>query len=1444
MRAVLGAPRHRRRDLTRGKRPSDFPGRRDGLPETRGTAVQAGLFIEFRHQERTGGDNYYLRWNGPDSGGAWQIVPATAFTGLTETFYDVQAPSSTITDYVVRVRVGVPSMPEANCKQYPNGTYKPVGLLQRHGEAGRMYFGLLTGSYDDNTDGGILRKRIGPITDEINPTTGQIIVPAGGGIIDTINKFRIIGFRYSDYAYQTNCGWITTRALDSFDPPDASHQGHCRMWGNPVGEMMYEGLRYFAGKMTPTTSFTDATASSDDASLGLPTPTWDDPYTTFDYCAKPFMLVLSDIFPTYDSDSLPGSYFNPSFTGDLSGLDVEDLANEILTEEGEEGYHYVGQLGTAYDGSCYPKDIQDGTSDDGLGDVRGLCPEEPTKRGSYYAASVAYYGRTHDISAATGTQNVLTYIVGLASALPRITIPIGDQTVTLIPFAKSCGGCMGPYTNFQPTNTITDFFVQEITPTYGKFRINYEDVEQGADHDMDAIVVYEYTVTGSTLTITLTSTYASGSIVQHCGYIISGTTKDGTYLEVRDYDTGAGSDPDYFLDTPPGVWAGESGDPWDDNTALPLTTTRTFTAGTTTAATLLESPLWYAAKWGGFNDLNDNDKPDLESEWDEDADGTPDTYFYVVNPLKLEQQLNRTFTDILSRGVSHVAPVVSVDEANRTQSGDKLYMAFFRPMPDSHWQGNLKKYGLSYLTRTDCGRTEPEWTVVDKNDSIAGQCDGAFKPASTSYWSTEADGGYVDRGGVGALLKAAMPGTDPIAVPATGPYYDFRNIYTYKGAGDGSMVRFTDANITNSDLSVSSDTVRYNIINFMYGYTYDSDTGGVPVAKREWIMGDIIHSEPRIIDYFNADGSLKARYIAVGANDGMLHVFTDQDCTIGATSYPAGSEIFAFVPRDLLPRLQEFGTPDVHTFMVDGSSNLFRAQTQTGGYYDKTLVFGERRGGRSYWALDVTNPDPSNWKVRWHIEGGTTGTTGFEELGYTWSKPYFARIRTDASTVEDVVIFAGGYDYPLEDGFPEGFDDANENGIWDYTDANGNGAYDVGEASETHAVTIGGTEFYDKYNPGNDTMGRGIFVLKVSDGSVMFKATYGDADGDEDESEDVTTGLDQKYCKMKYCFPADISAIPFSDTDLVIYLSDIYGQVWKVVYDYYGDTSHTYTDPNSEKWSVTRVFTANPGSDLASGDADAFDAGTQSLVSSDRGRKAFYSPDISYFGTEWTTYPVLYFGTGDRAHPRLRMISNRFYAVADRAATDGQVLDETDLLNLTCDELDDDADADGDGDVDDDDAIIQENLKGILRDQSPCRGFYRIMDKQGDCTDDSTDHTGEQVLSQPTLFFKTVYFTSYQAVYDDPCNPVGNAFIYAIDYSWGTSAIDFNDTNDTDRNLSDTFQVVSGSSIPSGVRVITREGHAAGLLSAGGAIAGAGKNLATNIPGPPGGVSQMLWETE
>ena len=86
--------------------------------------------------------------------------------------------------------------------------------------------------------------------------------------------------------------------------------------------------------------------------------------------------------------------------------------------------------------------------------------------------------------------------------------------------------------------------------------------------------------------MTVTSEYAAGSLIQHLGYVISGTDRDGIYFEVRDTDTAAGNDPDYFLDTPdaftgtpPAPDAGA--DSWKDGKELPLIHTRTFSPGAT-----------------------------------------------------------------------------------------------------------------------------------------------------------------------------------------------------------------------------------------------------------------------------------------------------------------------------------------------------------------------------------------------------------------------------------------------------------------------------------------------------------------------------------------------------------------------------------------------------------------------------------------------------------------------------------------------------------------------------------------------------------------------------------------------------------------------------------------------------------------------------------------------
>lgn len=1050
--------------------------------------------------------------------------------------------TATLNDYDVRVKVCDPSIGvEPNSKLYPSGAYKPIGILQRHGESDRMYFGLLTGSYTKNTSGGVLRKNIRSIRDEINTSTGEFLYKDStlvNGIIKTIDKFRIVDFDYGSQSYNSNCGWITTRSLN---------EGECRMWGNPVAEMMYESLRYFAGTKSPTAEFTYGNdAGFDDNELDLPKPGWLDPYSDsedvnkngvldvgedtngngfldgFDYCAKPFMLVLSDINPTYDSDQLPGSAFG-SVASTLAGLDVEVLGNTISTQEGNIGTHFIGQAAT-YDGACTPKTIP------GFGTIRGLCPEEPTKGGSYYSASVAYHGNEEDLNAASQSQNVSTYCVGLASPLPRIEIPVGASKITLVPFAKSVGG--GSYGisaasgDFQPTNTIVDFFVEEILPTSGKFRINYEDVEQGADHDMDAIVEYEYQVVdaddapvtdpdlGKKVVVKLNSTYAAGGIIQHMGYIISGTTKDGTYLEVRDEDTDAGSDPDYFLDTPPGIDPGGS---WNDGAALPLTSTRIFSPGADTAATLLKSPLWYAAKWGGFEDYNNNKIPDLENEWDKDLDGDPDTYFYVQNPLRLEEQLNKSFADILRRTASGTAASV----ISQTRSGEgAVYQAVFYPEfkgplgNTTNWVGELHSllvdsYGnmredtngnatlesdidrvivfdgtTIYKFHDDDGNNiiddsqSPEFTgtITDvkylwSSSSWLNEMSDA-EAASQRIYNTATRNRYVftfvdvdqdmvaDEGEQVDFKCESLPSATDLTDTAT--IYPYINIFS----------TFTnEPSITYNGASITMDTLRTSgadfndllinqtsrVINYSRGIDQTSFTSTTTPSYvlpefrsrqvdydddgdlETWRLGDIVYSTPTIVgrptenyhllyrdlSYATfADHFKNRRHVVyTGANDGMFHAFNAgfydsankgfKTQLNGETEYDLGSELWAYVPYNLLPHLSWLTETDyAHVYYCDLKPKIFDAKilpddshytdTDNEPNWGTLLVAGMRLGGgeivadmdksdgsavnaakdrtmsSAYFILDITDPE-SEPKVLAEIR--------MEGLGYTTCYP-------------------------------------------------------------------------------------------------------------------------------------------------------------------------------------------------------------------------------------------------------------------------------------------------------------------------------------------------------------------------------------------------------------------------------------------------------------------------
>ena len=135
---------------------------------------------------------------------------------------------------------------------------------------------------------------------------------------------------------------------------------------------------------------------------------------------------------------------------------------------------------------------------------------------------------------------------------------------------------------------------------------------------------------------------------------------------------------------------------------------------------MLTNPLWYAAKWGGFKDYNDNDLPDQQNEWDEDNDGTPDTYFYVTNPLRLEEQLEKAFTKIIQR----VASATAVSVLSTSEQGEgSLFQAYFKPSitegkREVTWTGYLQNLWVDRKGNLREDTVQDEALVYTEDDII------------------------------------------------------------------------------------------------------------------------------------------------------------------------------------------------------------------------------------------------------------------------------------------------------------------------------------------------------------------------------------------------------------------------------------------------------------------------------------------------------------------------------------------------------------------------------------------------------------------------------------------------------------------------------------------------------------------------------------------------------
>jgi type IV pilus assembly protein PilY1 len=444
----------------------------------------------------------------------------------------------------------------------------------------------------------------------------------------------------------------------------------------------------------------------------------------------------------------------------------------------------------------------------------------------------------------------------------------------------------------------------------------------------------------------------------------------------------------------------------------------------------------------------------------------------AADPDQLDDALREALNLIKNDAQSFVAPVVPVSQTNRTESGDRLYVALFAPREgQQEWPGNIKKYRLDRNNGTICNASA---TSCSGAGGMATTADGTILGTAESFWDSSTggpSGSSVTAGGVGAVLQQSNVAN--------------RKIYTYTGTATGNLGALsltatpqafakTNSAITPAMLGLTgadaTTAERDKLIDYVYGYdSYDRNSNGNTTEKRSWILGDIIHSVPLIVNY---DATGTNSLIIVGANDGMLHAFDDA----------TGAEVWAFVPPDVLANLNNLrpGEAGEHPFFVDSSPKVKLVSSGT----QKVLVFGLGRGGRAYYALDITTKAAP--KLLWRINNTVSG---FGELGQTWSTPALSRAANGGSPV-DVAVFGGGYD--------EHFDNPDTNAP-DTTTPMGRTIYMVNLTSGA-LISSGGVQSYSI--PSDpllfDVNGDGIFdrgyigdmggnMWRISDGFVMSK---------------------------------------------------------------------------------------------------------------------------------------------------------------------------------------------------------------------------------------------------------------------------------------------------------------------------------------------------------------------
>ena len=301
------------------------------------------------------------------------------------------------------------------------------------------------------------------------------------------------------------------------------------------------------------------------------------------------------------------------------------------------------------------------------------------------------------------------------------------------------------------------------------------------------------------------------------------------------------------------------------------------------------------------------------------------------------------------------------------------------------WQGDLIEYSIDNLGIRTTTATTDQFNWVDFTP-VSDQEKNEF-----AYYGSNSLSG-TDQNWTARTTFAAQEWAAPYN--SANPYWKQRNIFTWDGV---SKVPFEWDNLVTAGLAGTLDQATLDdatlldtnpwaspVLNYIRGdhWNEKNQPNNGTLRSRYSLLGDIVNSNPVYIGpptevftdpvfaTFETDIASRPEMVAVGANDGMLHVF----------SAATGAELYAYIPSMLIHKLDRLAVvpPYQHTYYVDG--RLTSASAKINGSWKTVLSGGLGAGEKGLFALDVSDTNPSSHNVLFE----KSGADGF---GYIYGQP-------------------------------------------------------------------------------------------------------------------------------------------------------------------------------------------------------------------------------------------------------------------------------------------------------------------------------------------------------------------------------------------------------------------------------------------------------------------------